>query len=732
MDNVRPLRPHVSRLRGAPAVLAGASSSASSSWPSWRSWRCRRASPASMWTGCGSAKWATASVLDALLDPGARGAACVRGVLRHHLPERGDRPPPRPGLPRGRSGECSSRAARRCGAGSAGAAWRCASSSPWSPAQRRRPLAARAARPQRPAVRRERPDLPPRLGFYVFSMPASSSRTALCSARCSRRWCLPPSHLIMGGIEYSAVARRRPEDEQRAPSARRGSRTADPASTSGSAAARWRTCPPSWPRSSCRRLGHLFNAWHLLYSTAGAVFGAGATDVHVRLPLMRVHHGAGLVIAALLVYNVWRRRPWWPRRHRRLDPRAHRAAGASCRPCSSRSWSTPTSWPRSALHRRQHRGHAGRLRPQLHHRDPLLTQGRPHRRRRSRPTSLTLRNIRLWDPQTLLRATASCRSCGPTTRSSTVDVDRYTVNGVYRQTMLSPRELNIAACRPGPDVGQPAHHLHARLRRRHLGREPGDRPTARPTSWCRTSRRGPRPRRSRSRSRASTTARAAPTTCLVKTKDLEFDYPGPNGDVYTPYNGTGGIPIGSFLNRLAFSCTSAPSSSSRPRPSTPEPHHHPEQHPRAHPRGRAVPELDPTPTWSIANGKLYWIQDAYTTSDLYPYSTPRGELNYIRNSVKILVDAYNGTMKFYVFDDKDPILKAYEAIFPELFPPNRDPGGLLEHVRYPEDCSTSRPRRTRPTTSTMRPFSTTRATNGRSRATCRCPGRDRCRPTTSS
>ena len=88
----------------------------------------------------------------------------------------------------------------------------------------------------------------------------------------------------------------------------------------------------------------------------------------------------------------------------------------------------------------------------------------------------------------------------------------------------------------------------------------------------------------------------------------------------------------------------------------------------------------------IADGRLWWVQDAYTTTSRYPYSTPQGDLNYLRNSVKIVVDAYNGTMKYYVFDEQDPLLRTYRAVYPSLFTAKSEmPQALLDHLRYPED-----------------------------------------------
>ena len=97
--------------------------------------------------------------------------------------------------------------------------------------------------------------------------------------------------------------------------------------------------------------------------------------------------------------------------------------------------------------------------------------------------------------------------------------------------------------------------------------------------------------------------------------------------------------------------------------------------------------LDQDPYMVISEGRLFWIQDAYTVSDRYPYSTPtRGVGNYIRNSVKIVLDAYNGSVDFYVSDPTDPLIKVYQGIFPGVFRPISEiPSDIRSHLRYPED-----------------------------------------------
>jgi len=102
-------------------------------------------------------------------------------------------------------------------------------------------------------------------------------------------------------------------------------------------------------------------------------------------------------------------------------------------------------------------------------------------------------------------------------------------------------------------------------------------------------------------------------------------------------------------------------------------------------------QLDRDPYVVVSDGRLYWMQDAYTTSDWFPYAQPQpgGDTNYIRNSVKVVIDAYNGTVMFYVADPADPIIATYRRIFPALFKPlDAMPPDLQKHIRYPEDLFT--------------------------------------------
>ena len=217
---------------------------------------------------------------------------------------------------------------------------------------------------------------------------------------------------------------------------------------------------------------------------------------------------------------------------------------------------------------------------------------------------------------------------------------------------------------------------------------------------------------------------AMPGYRIVATGVKEFDYPKGNDNVYTSYAGKGGIPLDSIWKRLLFSWTKADINILMTTYLTPESRiqiHRDVQERVA----QIAPflHLDNDPYAVLSEGKLYWIQDAYTTSNHYPYANPertwtyqaafdpsvddgftggsRGSnpqgtethslasfngLNYIRNSVKVVVDMYDGSVRFFVMDPKDPILAAYREAFPDVFTDLSDlSADLKKHLRYPEN-----------------------------------------------
>src|SRR5213593_1814764 len=185
---------------------------------------------------------------------------------------------------------------------------------------------------------------------------------------------------------------------------------------------------------------------------------------------------------------------------------------------------------------------------------------------------------------------------------------------------------------------------------------------------------------------------------IVGTNQDEFDYTTDQGNVQTRFSGNGGVGVGSLWDRILFAIRLGDSNllvSNQLTGSSKVLFHR-----QILPREKLIApflEYDPDPYLVIANGKLYWMNDAFTIGDQYPYSErfsavgvasgalAGGRLNYIRNSVKVVTDAYDGTISYYIIDDKDPVVRNLKAIYPDLFKSINDmPQALRDHIRYPE------------------------------------------------
>ncbi len=177
---------------------------------------------------------------------------------------------------------------------------------------------------------------------------------------------------------------------------------------------------------------------------------------------------------------------------------------------------------------------------------------------------------------------------------------------------------------------------------------------------------------------------------IVATKIKEFDYPKGNENVYTAYQGTGGIPLNSFWKRLLFAWTQADINILITSYLTPESRIQIWRQVRDR-VNKIAPflQLDEDPYLVLSEGKLYWIQDAYTVSNRFPYSEPYGaswaRINYVRNSVKAVVDVYNGSVTFYAIEPNDPVLEVYRRAWPGAFKDLSELSpDLKKHLRFPE------------------------------------------------
>jgi uncharacterized membrane protein (UPF0182 family) len=301
---------------------------------------------------------------------------------------------------------------------------------------------------------------------------------------------------------------------------------------------------------------------------------------------------------------------------------------------------------------------------------------------------VTIKNIRLWDYRPLLRTYAQLQEIRTYYRFVDVDNDRYVVNGEYRQLMLSPRELSYQHLQGGRNwINEHLTYTHGYG----LVVSPVNRvtPEGLPEFFVKDI----PPRASDGFPRVARPeiyfAESADEYALVRTRSQELDYPAGDQNVYARYEGRGGIGVGSWARRLLFAARFGEPKIILSDDLTAESRIL--IHRTVSDRIRLIApffRFDRDPYVVVTDdGRLVWMLDGYTTSDRYPYSDPvRGVGNYIRNSVKVTVDAYHGTVRFYIADATDPIVRAYAAAFPSLLQPlEKMPEDLRRHIRYPED-----------------------------------------------
>ncbi len=306
--------------------------------------------------------------------------------------------------------------------------------------------------------------------------------------------------------------------------------------------------------------------------------------------------------------------------------------------------------------------------------------------------NLTVKNVRLWDRKPLLSTFSQIQEIRTYYEFAEVDNDRYIIDGEIRQIMLSPRELASASLPNRNWINERLTFTHG------YGVAAGPVNQVTPEGLPVLFIKDLPPKSDVKELEISRPeiyfGELSNDYVITKTKSREFDYPKGEENVYTTYEGTGGVEINSFIKRVfyavKFKSFKLLLSNDINRESR-----------ILYYRtiveriAKIAPFLtfDRDPYIVIADGKVYWIADAYTTSDRYPYSEPMRvngkDINYIRNSVKVVVDAYNGSVVFYQADAEDPILKTYVTIFPGIFRPMSEiPESLVSHLRYPEDIFT--------------------------------------------
>ena len=303
--------------------------------------------------------------------------------------------------------------------------------------------------------------------------------------------------------------------------------------------------------------------------------------------------------------------------------------------------------------------------------------------------NLTVKNVRLWDRQPLLSTFSQIQEIRTYYEFAEIDNDRYIIDGEIRQIMLSPRELASASLPNRTWINERLTFTHG------YGVAAGPVNQVTPEGLPVLFVKDLPPKSTAEELKISRPeiyfGELSNNYVIVKTKSREFDYPKGEENVYTTYEGKGGVEINSFLRRVFYALRFQSLKMLLSNDITNESRilYYRNIAERV---SKIAPFLtfDQDPYIVIADGKIYWIADAYTTSSFYPYSQPLRlngrKINYIRNSVKVVVDAYEGSVAFYLADTKDPIIKTYAKIFPETFRPLSEiPPSLVPHLRYPED-----------------------------------------------
>jgi uncharacterized protein len=437
--------------------------------------------------------------------------------------------------------------------------------------------------------------------------------------------------------------------------------------------------------------GYLLDSYELVYSSRGAAFGASYTDTYAILPALRILAVLALVAAALCVWQI--SRPGFRYLVGGVGALVLvHVVGLNLYPALIQRFHVVPNEVESEKPFIERNIKFTRLAYGL---DKVESKDFPAEEQLTaddlKRNESTIKNIRLWEHRPLLATYAQLQEIRTYYKFVDVDNDRYMIDGTYRQTMLSARELSHQHLPSRIWINEHLTYTHG------YGLVFGPvnqvTPEGLPEFFIKDippvvtieSLKITRPE--------IYYGELANDYVFVKTTARELDYPSGDQNIYTSYEGHGGVPIDSFWRKLLFSAHYATLRIALSQDITSQSRilfHRQIQ--------ERVKKIAPFITFDRdaylvigQGGRLFWIIDGYTMSDRFPYSEPvrRRGMNYIRNSVKTVVDAYNGTVNFYLSDPEDPIVLAYGKIFPGLFRPlDKMPEDLRAHIRYPQDLFT--------------------------------------------
>ncbi len=430
--------------------------------------------------------------------------------------------------------------------------------------------------------------------------------------------------------------------------------------------------------------------YDVLFSGGGAVFGAGYTDVTVTLPVLAILSVIALIIGVTFLANIRMRRPRF----------IVYGIGAMI---LIAILGTIVGGVMQALVVEPNEFNLERPYLERNIQATLAAYGLGDAEEKMFPVNYTLtasdiaangatvNNIRLWDWRPLKQTYEQLQLFRTYYEFNDVDVDRYQLNGEYKQVLISSREMDTGDLPRQAQTWVNTHLVYTHGYGAVMN--PVDMVSSEglPIFYMKDI-----PATSRYIDLEEPRIYFGEKTddyVITRTSTDELDYPSGDQNIYTTYDGTSGVVLSDTLRRLIYAAKlgsvellvsgSLESDSKllmyrniRERVETIAP----------------FLAYDPDPYIVTSDGRMFWVIDAYTTTDMYPYSEPVWVdyldwryLNYIRNSVKVVIDAYNGDVSYYVVDPDDPIIQTYRKIFPSLFKDFDDmPDGLKAHVRYPE------------------------------------------------
>jgi len=440
-----------------------------------------------------------------------------------------------------------------------------------------------------------------------------------------------------------------------------------------------------------KAVGYLLDSYELVYSSRGAAFGASYTDIYAILPALRILTALALVAAVLCVLQMSRPGFRYLIGGVAVLVLVH-AVGLNLYPSLIQRFHVVPNEVEAEKPFIERNIKSTRLAYGL---DKVESKDFPAEEKLTaadlKRNESTIKNIRLWEHRPLLATYAQLQEIRTYYKFVDVDNDRYMINGTYRQTMLSARELSHQHLPSRIWINEHLTYTHG------YGLVFGPvnqvTPEGLPEFFVKDippvvtieSLKITRPE--------IYYGELANDYVFVKTTARELDYPAGDQNIYTSYEGRGGVPIDSFWRKLLFSAHQATLRIALSQDIVGQSRillHRQIQ--------ERVKKIAPFITFDrdaylviAQGGRLFWIIDGYTISDRFPYSEPmrRRGMNYIRNSLKAVVDAYNGTVNFYLSDPEDPIILTYGKIFPELAKPlDQMPEDLRAHIRYPQDLFT--------------------------------------------